>query len=59
VQGPVNLVSQLQSGDLEVIVDGTDFAEGRRRVVPEIKSPQRLTVISVRPPMVLIVVRKG
>lgn len=59
VQGPVTVVSRLRATQLEAIVDGTDFTVGQRRIVPEVKAPPQVEVLSVRPAMVVVVVRKG
>lgn len=59
VQGPVAIISKLRPEDLLARIDGTDFSEGRRRVPPEVQTPAQVSVLSVRPALVVIVIRKG
>jgi YbbR domain-containing protein len=59
VQGPVAVVSRLRADDLVAVVDGTDLAEGRRRVRPQVVAPAQVTVIGLRPEVVVVVVRRG
>ena len=59
VQGPVSILNALRPDDLVARIDATDFAEGRRRVAPEVQAPPQVTVVSASPSIVVIVVRKG
>ncbi len=59
VQGPVALISKLRPEDLQARIDGTDFSEGRRRVSPDVRTPAQVSVLSVNPALVVIVIRKG
>ena len=59
VQGPVAILNALRPDDLVARIDATDFAEGRRRVSPEVQAPPQVTVVSASPSIVVIVVRKG
>jgi YbbR domain-containing protein len=59
VQGPVVILNKLRPDDLVARIDATDFAEGRRRVSPDVQAPSQVLVISASPPVVVIVIRKG
>ncbi|MDQ7820258.1 MAG: CdaR family protein [Armatimonadota bacterium] len=59
VQGPVAVVSRLRPDDLVAVVDGADLSEGRRRVRPQVVAPEQVTVVDLRPDMVVVVVRRG
>lgn len=60
VQGPVAIINKLRPEDLQARVDGAAFSAGRRRVTPEVHAPPEVTVLTIKPTAVLIVVtRKG
>ncbi len=59
VQGPVAVVSRLRADDLLAVVDGAELVEGRRRVRPQVVAPPQVTVIGLRPDVVVVVVRRG
>src|SRR5207249_10500741 len=60
VQGPVSIINKLRPEDLEVRVDGAALSMGRRSVTPEVHGPPEVTVLTIKPTAVLVVVtRKG
>src|SRR5438445_10658152 len=60
VQGPVSIINKLRPEDLEVRVDGAALSLGRRSVTPEVHGPPEVTVLTIKPTAVLVVVtRKG
>jgi len=59
VQGPVAIISRLRPQDLIARIDGTGLATGRPRLTPDVRTPAQVTVLSVNPATVLVVVRKG
>lgn len=60
VQGPVSIINKLRPEDLQARVDGAAFSTGQRRVTPEVQTPPEVTVLTIKPSAVLIVMmRKG
>lgn len=60
VQGPVSIISKLRPEDLLARVDGKDFSTGQRRVTLQVQTPREVTVLTIKPAAVLVVViRKG
>ena len=60
VQGPVSIINKLRPEDLEARVDGAALSMGRRTVTPEVHGPPEVTVLTIKPTAVLVVVtRKG
>lgn len=60
VQGPVAIINKLRPEDLQARIDGTAFSAGRRSVTPEVQGPPEITVLTIKPTAVVIVVtRKG
>jgi YbbR domain-containing protein len=59
VQGPVVIINKLRPDDLIARLDGTEFAEGRRRASPDVQAPAQVKVLSATPPTVVVIIRKG
>lgn len=59
VQGPVAVISKLRPQDLVARIDGTGVSAGQPHLAPEVQVPAQVTVLSVNPATVLVVIRKG